>query len=233
MESIKHILDFILHFDEHLAQIVEQYGFLTYGLIFLIIFLETGVVIAPFLPGDSLLFVLGALASQNIMNIWLLYILLLAAAIGGDTLNYWIGHHLGPRVFKKENSRFLKREYLDKTEQYYKKYGGKTVILARFIPIVRTFAPFVAGVGSMTYSSFIFYNVVGGFLWVTLFLFLGYFFGTIPFIKEHFHELVLVIIVLSVVPVIIEVVKHRKEAKKKEHVTFGEIEKTFHKKHLD
>ena len=174
------LFDLILHLDEHLAELTQAYGTWTYAMLFLIIFLETGVVIAPFLPGDSLLFAAGALAavqSAN-LNVVLLFILLTIAAIIGDTVNYWIGQTIGPRAFQG-NIRFLKKEYLDRTHQFYEKYGGKTIVLARFIPIIRTFAPFVAGVGSMSYGKFITYNILGGILWTAIFIFAGYFFGNL------------------------------------------------------
>lgn len=215
MEIIKTIVDFILHIDVHLAEIIQTYGTLTYIILFAIIFMETGVVVTPFLPGDSLLFAAGAFAAGDNppLNIVILFVLLTIAAITGDTLNYWIGHKIGPRVFE-QNYPFLKREYLERTERFYEKHGGKTIILARFVPIVRTFAPFVAGVGSMSYSHFITYNVVGGIIWTALFTFAGYFFGNIPFIKENFELVIPVIILISVLPMVYEFVKARAEKKR-------------------
>lgn len=192
-----------LHLDKYLSQVISQYGILTYGLLFLIIFMETGFVVTPFLPGDSLLFVAGALSAIGALDIWLLYILLLAAAILGDTVNYWIGHFIGPKVFSA-NSRFIKKEYLIKTQKFYNKYGNSTIVIARFIPIVRTFAPFVAGIAKMAYGQFITYNIIGGFLWVSLFTWGGYFFGNLSFVKTNFHYVVLVIIFLSITPIIVE-----------------------------
>lgn len=206
-----YLFDLFLHLDKHLAEVTQSYGVWTYALLFLIIFLETGVVITPFLPGDSLLFAAGALAaveSAN-LNVVLLYILLTIAAIIGDTVNYWIGHSIGPRAFQG-NIRFMKKEYLDRTHQFYEKYGGKTIVLARFIPIIRTFAPFVAGVGSMSYGKFITYNVLGGVLWTTIFIIGGYFFGNLPFVKDNFSLVILAIIFLSILPPIIEFIQSRR-----------------------
>ncbi len=230
------ILTFVLHLDEHLANIVNQFGVFTYGLIFLIIFAETGLVVTPFLPGDSLLFAVGALSATGILNVWIIYISLLVAAVLGDTANYWIGKRMGPRVFSKKNSRIFNQAYLAKTEAYYEKYGGKTIIIARFLPIVRTFAPFIAGVGKMHYGKFFTYNVIGGFIWVTLFVWLGYFFGRIEIIKNNFELAVVGIILFSLIPVIYEYISHRKEKaknkKKDEETSYKEIKKTFEKEDL-
>lgn len=214
MELISYLIDLFLHLDKHLAAIIQQYGTWTYALLFTIIFMETGLVVTPFLPGDSLLFAAGTFASPAVgsaLNIWLLWILLVAAAILGDTLNYWIGHFIGPRAFSGD-IRFLKKEYLDRTKEFYEKHGGKTIVLARFIPIIRTFAPFVAGIGAMHYSRFIMYNVLGGVTWVTIFLFLGYFFGNLPFVQDNFSFVVIAIILISVVPIFIEWLKERSRA---------------------
>ncbi len=202
------ILDFFLHLDDKLIQIVGQYGTLTYVLLFLVIFAETGLVVTPFLPGDSLLFAAGTIAAAGALNVIVLWLVLCVAAILGDTVNYWIGHFIGPRAFKS-NSRFLKKEYLDRTHAFYEKHGGMTIILARFIPIIRTFAPFVAGIGAMTYSHFIVYNVVGGVLWVTLFTFAGYWFGGLPFVQKNFELVVVAIIAISVLPMVIEYLRSR------------------------
>ncbi len=196
------LLDFFLHIDKNLVLLVDNYGLLIYLILFLVIFCETGLVVAPLLPGDSLLFAAGGLAAIGSMNILVLFLLLLLAAILGDTVNYWIGHYLGPRVFK-EKSRFFKQEYLLSTQNFYEEHGGKTIIFARFIPIIRTFAPFVAGIGSMNYSRFILFNIVGGLLWVVLFLFGGYFFSQIPFIENNFSWFILGIIFVSILPLII------------------------------
>jgi len=206
-----YLFDLFLHLDKHLAEVTQAYGTWTYAILFLIIFLETGVVITPFLPGDSLLFAAGALAaieSAN-LNVVFLFILLTLAAIIGDTVNYWIGHTIGPRAFQG-NIRFLKKEYLDRTHQFYEKYGGKTIVLARFIPIIRTFAPFVAGVGSMSYGKFITYNILGGILWTAIFIFGGYFFGNLPIVKNNFSLVILAIIFLSLLPPIIEFIQSRR-----------------------
>lgn len=208
MEIISTIIDLFLHLDKHLAVVIQQYGIWTYLLLFLVIFLETGLVITPFLPGDSLLFAAGTFAGMGVLNVWILFISLSFAAILGDTANYWIGHYIGPRAFSG-NIRFLKKEYLDRTHEFYEKHGGKTIILARFIPIIRTFAPFVAGIGAMSYSHFIAYNVVGGVLWVGLFTFLGYYFGSLPFVQDNFSYVVIAIILISVTPIFIEYVMNR------------------------
>lgn len=203
-------MDILLHLDTYLSQIVSQYGTLTYAILFAIVFAETGFVVTPFLPGDSLLFAAGAIASLGSLSIWIVVALLIVAAILGDTVNYWIGHFLGRKIVDHPKIKFINQEHIDKTEQFYKKYGAKTIILARFVPIVRTFAPFVAGVGSMHYSTFIVYNIIGGFVWVTLFTLLGYFFGAMPFVRENFHYAVFAIIGLSLVPVVYEYIQHKR-----------------------
>ena len=211
MDFISYLIDLFLHLDKHLNQIIQNYGVWTYLLLFLVIFMETGFVVTPFLPGDSLLFAAGTFASPALgssLNIFLLWTLLCAAAILGDTVNYWIGHFIGPKAFTGE-VRFLKKEYLDRTHEFYEKHGGKTIIIARFIPIIRTFAPFVAGIGAMNYGRFITYNVVGGIVWVTIFTFGGYYFGNLPFVKENFSLVVIAIIFISVVPMIFEFIKQR------------------------
>jgi len=214
MDLISFIVDFILHLDEHLSTIIQNYGIWTYLLLFLIIFLETGLVVTPFLPGDSLLFAAGTFAALGALNVGVLFLLLSVAAILGDTVNYWIGHYIGPRAFSG-NVRFLKKEYLDRTHDFYERHGGKTIILARFIPIIRTFAPFVAGIGAMTYPSFIAYNVIGGVLWVAIFTFGGYYFGNLPVVKENFTLVILAIIFISVLPGVIEFFKERARAARK------------------
>ncbi|OIO13199.1 hypothetical protein COV53_05765 [Candidatus Gottesmanbacteria bacterium CG11_big_fil_rev_8_21_14_0_20_37_11] len=211
MQIANTLVDLFLHLDKHLNTIIGQFGIYTYILLFIVIFCETGLVVTPFLPGDSLLFAAGTFASIGSLHIWWLYGILLFAAILGDTVNYWIGHFVGPKVFHTK-SRLLKKEYLDRTHKFYEKHGGKTIILARFIPIIRTFAPFVAGIGKMSYGHFISYNIVGGFLWVTLFTFGGYFFGNLPIIKNNFHYAILVIIFLSILPGLIEYIKHKRTA---------------------
>ena len=212
MEILKQAIDLFLHLDVHLAQVTQDYGVWTYAFLFFVIFMETGVVVTPFLPGDSLLFAAGAIAAieGSDLNVVLLFGLLFVAAVLGDTVNYWIGNQIGPRVFE-QNYRFLKREYLERTQAFYAKHGGKTIILARFVPIVRTFAPFVAGVGTMSYGKFISYNILGGFLWTVLFTFGGYFFGNIPVVKENFEFVILGIIFISVLPMFIEWYRGRKQ----------------------
>jgi membrane-associated protein len=209
MEVISHIIDLFLHLDKHLAWLVETFGIWTYVVLFLVIFCETGLVVTPFLPGDSLLFAIGALAATTgSLNIMLLYILLLIAAIAGDTVNYWIGHKLGENLINSKR-RLIRKEHLDKTHQFYERHGGKTIIIARFIPIVRTFAPFVAGLGSMNYREFIMYNVAGAILWITSLLFAGYFFGTLPIVKNNFSLVVFAIIFLSLLPAVVEIVRQK------------------------
>ena len=213
MEIISGLVDFILHLDVHLNTIIKNFGIWTYLLLFLIIFLETGVVVTPFLPGDSLLFAAGSFAALGSLNVFALFILLTLAAILGDTLNYWIGHFIGPRAFSG-NTRFLKKEYLDRTHVFYEKYGGKTIILARFIPIIRTFAPFVAGIGAMDYPHFFFYNVIGAVLWVSIFTFGGYFFGNLPFVRDNFTIVIMVIILISVLPGVFEFLREKFKSRK-------------------
>jgi membrane-associated protein len=213
MEFISKIIDLFLHLDAHLHELILQYGTLTYSILFAVIFAETGFVFTPFLPGDSLLFAAGTFAAKGSFNPHLLFLLLSVAAIIGDTVNYWIGHYIGMKIFDWKIP-LLKKEHVEKTHQFYEKYGGKTIIIARFVPIVRTFAPFVAGVGAMTYSKFITYNVVGGILWVAIFIYGGYFFGNLPFVKNNFSWVIIVIIFLSILPGIIEFVRHKMEKKK-------------------
>lgn len=211
MDWIKSIVDIFLHLDKHLDVVIRDYGLWTYPLLFAIIFCETGLVITPFLPGDSLLFAAGTFAAIGSLNVHVLFALLAVAAILGDTVNYWIGAYIGPRAFTGEY-RLLKKEYLDRTRRFYEKHGGKTIILARFIPIIRTFAPFVAGIGAMSYGRFIVYNVVGGIAWVAIFLYLGYFFGQTEIVKKNFSIAILVIIFLSVLPIVFEYWRSRREA---------------------
>lgn len=213
MNIIQYLIDLILHMDKYLGQIIQNYGTWTYLLMFFVIFMETGFVVTPFLPGDSLIFAAGAFAGLGYMHIAVLYVVLAAAAIAGDTANYWIGHYIGPPAFSG-NIRFLKKEYLDRTHAFYEKHGGKTIIIARFIPIIRTFAPFVAGVGAMTYPKFIAYNVIGGLAWVALFSFGGYFFGNLPVVQQNFTFVIMAIIFISILPAIIEFIKGRQQAKK-------------------
>jgi membrane-associated protein len=220
MEFIKFIVDLILHLDVHLNQIVTQAGMWTYLILFATIFMETGLVVTPFLPGDSLIFAAGSLAALNgsPLNIVLLWVVLAIAAVLGDTANYEIGKFIGPKAFTS-NSRLLKKEYLERTHAFYEKHGGITIFLARFIPIIRTFAPFVAGVGKMSYRHFISYNFFGGLLWTALFTFGGYFFGNIPFVKEHFSLVIIAIIIVSVLPGVVEFLKARAHPAEKPEIT--------------
>lgn len=210
IDLFRFLIDFIIHLDQHLGELIARYGTGTYVILALIIFAETGLVVMPLLPGDSLLFAAGAFAGLGSLNPWVLFFLLTAMAIIGDTVNYWIGSWIGPRAFSGE-VRWLKKEYLDRTHAFFAKHGGKTIILARFVPIVRTFAPFVAGVGTMNYSRFLTYNVIGAVVWVGLFVWLGYFFGNLPFVRENFGMVIIAIIILSVMPVVIEAIKARRE----------------------
>jgi len=210
MEFLSSIVDLFLHLDRHLDQIIRAYGTWTYAILFLVIFAETGLVVTPFLPGDSLLFAAGTFAALGSLDPLYLTILLCAAANLGDTTNYWIGHFAGPKMFHRENVRFLKKEYLERTHRYYDKYGGRTIIIARFVPIVRTFAPFVAGVGRMGYGRFISYSVFAGIGWVSFFVYGGYFFGTIPVVRRHFSLVVIAIILISVMPMVTEFIRHRR-----------------------
>jgi membrane-associated protein len=213
MEYVRWFIDFFLHLDKHLAEVIANYGVYTYALLFVIIFLETGLVVTPILPGDSLLFAAGTFAALGSLNIGVVFALLAVAAVLGDTVNYAIGKYLGPKVFHFPKSRFFNPEHLKKTHAFYEKYGGKTIIIARFVPIVRTFAPFVAGIGAMTYPKFLAYNVVGGIAWVAICVFAGYFFGNLPFVRKNFSLVILAIIVISVLPAVIEYLRHRRESK--------------------
>jgi membrane-associated protein len=209
MDLLPRIIDLFLHLDHHLGQLISQYGTWTHLILFLIVFCETGLVITPFLPGDSLLFAAGTFAALGALDLWLVVLLLIVAAIAGDTVNYWIGAYVGPRAFSGD-IRFLRKEYLDRTHAFYEKHGGKTIIMARFVPIIRTFAPFVAGVGAMSYPRFILYNVVGAVLWVGLFVLGGYFFGNIAVVRENFTLVILAIITLSVLPIVVEAMRARR-----------------------
>jgi len=213
MNFILYLINLILHMDKYLGQIIQTYGIWTFAIMFFVIFMETGFVVTPFLPGDSLIFAAGAFAGLGYLNVGILFVVLAIAAIAGDTANYWIGHYIGPRAFSG-SVPFLKKEYLDRTHAFYEKHGGKTIIIARFIPIIRTFAPFVAGVGSMTYSKFIAYNVIGGLAWVALFTFVGYFFGNLPIVQENFTFVIFAIIFISVLPAIIEFIRGRQQTRK-------------------
>jgi membrane-associated protein len=203
MEWVKQFVDLFLHLDTHLSQVISQYGTWTYLILFLIVFCETGLVITPFLPGDSLLFAAGTFAALGDLDVRAMILLLVAAAILGDTVNYWVGAAIGPRAFQG-NHRFLKKEHLDRTHAFYEKHGGKTIILARFVPIIRTFAPFVAGVGAMSYGRFLTYNVAGAVLWVGLLVMVGFLFGNIPVVRENFTIVILAIVAISVMPIAVE-----------------------------
>ena len=206
------LIDIFLHLDKHLGEVIQNYGAWTYAVLFLIVFCETGLVVTPFLPGDSLLFAVGALAATGSLNVWFIGLLLIAAAVLGDAVNYLIGKLLGPRILQG-NRRFLKREYLDRTHRFFERYGGKTIIIARFVPIVRTFAPFLAGVGSMSYWRFAAYNVVGAVLWIVSLVGAGYLFANVPFVKNNFSVVVLAIIAISFLPAVFEWWKHRRQVK--------------------
>ncbi|RJP50375.1 MAG: DedA family protein [Anaerolineaceae bacterium] len=219
MEILKNLMDIFLHLDEYLSSIIATYGTWTYAILFTVIFVETGLVIMPFLPGDSLLFAAGTFAALGSLNIWLLVGLLIGAAFLGDTVNYSIGHYLGERAY---NIKWIKKEYFDKTHAFFEKHGGKAIFLARFVPIVRTFAPFVAGIGKMTYGYFITYNIVGGVTWVLLFTFTGYLFGNIPFVKKNFEYVIIVIILVSVLPMVYEWLKSRNKKDVHPEVEIGE-----------
>jgi membrane-associated protein len=214
MDLLASVIDFVIHIDRHLDAIVQQYGFWTYFILFLIIFCETGLVVTPILPGDSLLFVIGTFAARGSLDFLWSIIVLSLAAIAGDTVNYWVGYLAGPKMYEKDRIRWIKREYLERAHQFYEKYGGKTIILARFVPIVRTFAPFVAGIGTMRYSRFILYNVAGGISWIVLLVGGGYFFGNLPIVKNNFTFVIFAIVVLSVLPSVVELLRQRREARK-------------------
>ncbi|CAB5557913.1 DedA family protein [Providencia hangzhouensis] len=226
MEFITFIIDFILHIDVHLAELVRDYGTWVYGILFLILFCETGLVVTPFLPGDSLLFVAGAIASldSNDLNVHLMVALMITAAIIGDAVNYAIGRIFGEKLFRNPDSKIFRRVYLDKTHAFYEKHGGKAIILARFVPIVRTFAPFVAGMGKMSYRHFAFYNVTGAFIWVLLFTYAGYFFGELPFVQNNLKLLIVAIIFVSILPGVVEIIRHRRIAAKEKRAAAQKID---------
>lgn len=217
VQFVLQLIDFILHMDEHLPQLINDFGIWTYLILFLVIFCETGLVVTPFLPGDSLIFLLGALAKNGDINFPAIIAVLMIAAVLGDTCNYEIGRFFGAKLFRNKNSKIFKKEYLDKTHNFYEKYGGKTIILARFVPIIRTFAPFVAGMGSMSYKKFISYNISGGICWVALFSFGGFFFGGIPWVQDNFFIVAIVIIGISLVPAVIAYLKNKKDGSSTEN----------------
>ena len=211
MDWLRQILDIFLHLDRHLHDLAAQYGLWTYVILFAIVFCETGLVVTPFLPGDSLLFAAGALAGTGAFDVTTLILVLIAAAVLGDTVNYQIGHLVGPKIFTAGHSRWFRKEHLDRTHAFFEKYGGKTIVIARFVPIIRTFAPFVAGVGSMTYPRFLAYNVAGGIAWVVSFVMAGFWFGSREFVKNNFSLVIVAIIVISLLPGVWEYVRARRE----------------------
>jgi len=215
-DLIKKLIDFIIHIDRHLAEIIADYGVWTYVILFLIIFAETGLVVMPLLPGDSLLFAAGAFCAkpETGLNVHLMAFLLFVAAVIGDTLNYWIGAKVGPAVFKREDSIWLRKKHLQRAHEFFEKYGGRAIILARFVPIVRTFVPFIAGVGAMTYSRFIAYNIIGGFIWIYFFIYAGFIFGNQPFVQKNFKLVILAIIILSVLPMVVEFIREWRRSRR-------------------
>jgi membrane-associated protein len=215
VETLRELLDFFIHIDVHLDALIQAYGLWTYAILALIIFSETGFVITPFLPGDSLLFAAGALAVNGVLNPFFLFILLSIAAILGNTLNYWIGYFIGPNILLKKNIRFVNRDYLQRAHEYFEKYGGRTIIFARFLPIFRTFVPFIAGISSMTYGVYMLYNVLAGILWVALFVFAGYYFGNLPIVKNNFSLVILAIVIVSALPAVVEVLRRKLSAPKR------------------
>lgn len=211
MDMLLNFIDIFIHLDQHLSLLIQSFGGWAYLIVFLVIFCETGLVVTPILPGDSLLFGLGAFAAMGALKVEWLFVMLSIAAIAGDTVNYMIGHYVGPRVFARESGRFFKKEYLERTHRFYEKYGGKTIVIARFVPIIRTFAPFVAGIGSMTYSRFIVYNIVSGISWIAVFIFGGYYFGNLSIVKRNFTLVIFAIIFISILPGVIEYVRQRRQ----------------------
>jgi membrane-associated protein len=214
MQLIKFLIDFLLHIDKHLVLITQQYGLLSYAILFFIIFMETGLIVMPFLPGDSLLFAAGSLAALGSFNILVLLLLCVAAAFAGDTVNYWVGRTIGAKLLAKD-SRFIKKSHIEKAQKFYEKHGGFAIVLARFVPIVRTFAPFVAGIGEMHYTTFLMYNLLGGIAWVSLFTLAGFFLGNIPFVQQHFEYAMVFIVLISVGPIAFELIKNKMEKKHK------------------
>lgn len=213
VDLILKVVDFVLHIDVYLNDIITRYGAWTYGLLFFVIFMETGFVVTPFLPGNSLIFAAATFAARGALNPWLLSILLAIAAVAGDTANYWVGHAIGAKAYTGE-VKWIKKEYMERTHAFFEKHGGKAIFLARFVPIIRTFAPFVAGVGKMSYGFFFRWNVIGGITWVATFTLLGYFFGNIPFVQKNFELVIIAIVVISVIPAVVEWLKARRESRK-------------------
>ena len=220
MDLILQIVNFVLHVDVYLNDIIARYGVWTLALLFVVIFMETGVVVTPFLPGDSLIFAAATFAARGALNPWVMFILMSMAAVAGDTANYWIGHRVGARAYTGE-VKWIKKEYMERTHVFFEKHGGKTIFLARFVPIIRTFAPFVAGVSQMPYGFFIRWNIIGGVTWVATFTLLGYFFGNIPFVQKNFELVIIAIIVISVIPAVVEGLKARTDLRKPKAETEG------------
>jgi len=221
MELIKELIDVLLHLDAYMNVVIQNYGAWTYLILFLIIFCETGLVVTPILPGDSLLFAAGTFAASGSLDVHWLFVLLSVAAVAGDNLNYWIGYLVGPKIFHKERVRFLNKEYLMRTHNFYKRYGRQTIIIARFLPIIRTFSPFVAGIGTMRYLQFVSFDIFGGVLWITIFVFGGYYFGGLPFVKGNFTLVILAIIFISILPGIVSYLRHRYAGKKPSETRSG------------
>jgi len=215
VELLRHAIDVALHLDRYLNGVIQDYGVWTYLILFLIVFCETGLVVTPFLPGDSLLFAVGTFCATGTLDLWLSMLLLASAAVLGDAVNYAIGARLGPAVFRRDDVRFLNRKHLDRTHEFYERYGPVTIVIARFVPIVRTFAPFVAGIGRMSYARFAFYNVTGALLWVLSLVLAGYAFGNIPIVRKNFSLVIIAIIILSVLPAVIEALRHRRPGGRK------------------
>ena len=207
MDMIRQLVEVVLHLDRHLSTVIQDYGMWTYLILFLVIFCETGLVVTPILPGDSLLFAAGTFAARGALDVGLVLVLLSVAAVAGDSVNYAIGYRVGPQIFRKQGVRFLNREYLDRTHRFYERYGAKTIVIARFVPIIRTFAPFVAGIGSMSYPRFLFFNVFGGGLWVLLFVLSGYWFGNMPVVQKNFSLVILALVLIPAIPSVVEVVR--------------------------
>jgi membrane-associated protein len=220
MDLILKIVDFVLHVDVYLNDIIARYGAWTLALLFVVIFMETGVVVTPFLPGDSLIFAAATFAARGALNPWVMFILISIAAVAGDTANYWIGHRVGARAYTGE-VKWIKKEYMERTHVFFEKHGGKTIFLARFVPIIRTFAPFVAGVSQMPYGFFLRWNIIGGVTWVATFTLLGYFFGNIPFVQKNFELVIIAIIVISLIPAVVEGLKARKDLRQPKAETEG------------
>ncbi|MBV4432029.1 DedA family protein [Clostridium tyrobutyricum] len=223
MSIIGNLINIILHLDKYLNIIMQNYGLWTYGIIFLIVFCETGLVVTPFLPGDSIIFATGTLASEGIMEVFTLFMVFFIAAVIGDTVNYYIGKKVGNGILKKGNIKFINREYLDKAHRFYEKHGTAAIVIGRFIPIIRTFVPFVAGVGEMKYSTFIIYNMLGAFLWICLFLGGGYFFGNLPIVKNNFSYVLIIIIIISLIPAVITFIRGKKKDNHSDDIVNTEI----------